>query len=886
MVKQDLPVGPLAKVISYFLEGADEGDTLLALLEEGMAACGASLGALLVLTRDGLSGEPVVRTAYLLGTDLDPYLDITEKALVDYVFRTGQPLVVNDLAQATPVPGLPPWWFPRLKKFLAIPLSYRGENLGQLIFGGEEGFFHKAQVKQAARVAALSSIVLGTSILLGQLRGRSQELEALNQVGAVVNRSLDVADAFPLVTERVREVLAFDGAALYLAQASLPPHRPARASSQSGGALRWQLSPVTFQGFRPELISLLKLQPGWIDLLEQVLQKGAPLFLADLLDSPLAAVAEFLRAGVRSLALVPLSTKGQPLGVLVFSRREVRPFSQTDRSFLTATAEAIAIGVYNAQLVQQLKKAFGEAVSLLSSAVDARDRWTANHSRKVAEYAELIAQEMGLAAAEVTTIKTAALLHDIGKIGIPDDILRKPGELNTAEKAIIMSHPEIGASILSKAGETFQHIAPLVRHHHEWYNGDGYPDGLSGPEAPLGAAILAVADAFEAMTAQRPYRPSLSAAAAWQELRRGQGSQFHPEVVQAFHQLWQKGKVKLPAPDNLPAPALLRMEGALRAWEVTAVLGIAQELTRVEDTPELLRSITRFYQEKLAFRRCGVVVLNSEGQVTALAENGRVWRGTLGRRPEDELSWSHCPFSPALLAALGTEPRFYENQGEKGVAVALMGKGGRLGCLYFSLSQDKSFGPGDLDLISVIAAYLGAVLETSLLLERLLSASETDPLTGLYNRRHFGKRLLEETGRAARSHSPFSLAFFDVDDMKEINDTYGHPAGDGVIQWIASFLSQNSRFGDILCRYGGDEFVAILPHTGKEQALSFCQRLARRLADQKIPVHPGLTVTRMLSYGVSTYPEDATSSEELLKISDAWMYARKEKARLQKADGN
>ena len=903
MPYENLSANPLARVISYFQEGTGEGEALVALLQEGMKITDSSLGALLVLTRDEESQEPLLKTAYLLGSELDPYLDITEKPLIEHVRQTGQPLIIDDLAQDLPLADLPPWWLPRLKKFLAIPLSYRGEKLGQLVFGNTDGTFHPAQLEEAFRIADLSSIVLGTSLLLRQLQGRTQELESLNQISEVINESLDLPEALPLVAEQIRKVLVFDSAILYL----VPP------SSHSAEKRHFQTIATTGDLPGAELEALLQDGSPWERLLNDVMERRDSLFLGDLLENPLFAVADLLRIGVRSLAVLPLHAQERPLGALVLFRQKALSFSPTDRRFLTAAAEAIAIGVFNAQLVHQLKKAFDEAVSLLAGTVDARDRWTANHSRKVAEYAELIAQEMGLSPAEVSTIKTAALLHDIGKIGIPDDILRKPGELNTAEKAIIMSHPEIGANILSQAGETFRPIVPLVLHHHEWYNGRGYPQGLEGAEIPLGAAILAVADAFEAMTSQRPYRPPLSPEATWRELRKGQGTQFHPAVVEAFHRLWARGLIKIPGPEEWPASAWRRREGALRAWEITAVLGVAQELTRVEDLGELLRNITRFYQEKLGFQSCGVAIIDGRGQLAAVAENGQVWFGqdwswvlaggtaNVGdpsagailaqavdlKTPEvtSEALLAHCPFSPDFLTDLGPEPRFYEKKGEKGVVITLSGKKGRLGCLYFSLPEDSFFTHGDLDLIAVIAAYLGAVLETSLLLERLRSASETDPLTGLYNRRHFGKRLLEETARAARTGSTFSLAFFDVDDMKEINDTYGHLAGDAVIQWIARFLAQNSRFGDILCRYGGDEFVFILPHTNQDQALVFCQRLAQRFRAEPIPIAADLSVARTLSYGVSTYPQDATTADELLKIADSWMYTRKEKTRRQKAEG-
>lgn len=169
----------------------------------------------------------------------------------------------------------------------------------------------------------------------------------------------------------------------------------------------------------------------------------------------------------------------------------------------------------------------------LASALESKDTYTRGHSERVANYALQISQTLGLSVREQQTVWRAAQLHDIGKIGIPDAILNKPGKLNEEEWDIMRSHPEMGENICSTL--SFAHdFLPLIRHHHERYDGTGYPDGLKGEEIPFLARIITVADAVDAMTSQRSYRPSQTIADALEELAKGKGSQFDPSIVQVF----------------------------------------------------------------------------------------------------------------------------------------------------------------------------------------------------------------------------------------------------------------------------------------------------------------------------------------------------------------
>lgn len=193
--------------------------------------------------------------------------------------------------------------------------------------------------------------------------------------------------------------------------------------------------------------------------------------------------------------------------------------------------------------LRDLKKAnsqigtnYVETLESLAMALEAKDAYTAGHSERVARWAVLLARKMGLSDGEIGEMRSVALLHDIGKIGMPERILNKTGALTQAEMTLVKTHPVTGAQILQPL-KSFHHYIPIVRHHHEWFNGRGYPDKVGGADLPLTVWIAAAADAFDAMTSNRPYRRMQTMEFALSELNTGRGSQFNPECVRAFMEL-------------------------------------------------------------------------------------------------------------------------------------------------------------------------------------------------------------------------------------------------------------------------------------------------------------------------------------------------------------
>jgi len=199
---------------------------------------------------------------------------------------------------------------------------------------------------------------------------------------------------------------------------------------------------------------------------------------------------------------------------------------------------------YSFKLYIDMRHVYFETIKALSNAVEAKDKYTIGHSYRVADYAVGIAEQMGLSGNKVDQIKTAAILHDIGKIGVADSILNKPGHLEESEYTAIQQHPQIGAKILSEV-DFLAEVSNIIKYHHERYDGKGYPEGLTAAEIPIEASILSVADAFDAMTSDRPYRKAMDQSVAARILIKESGTQFNPIVVRAFQEYLKSIKIEV-----------------------------------------------------------------------------------------------------------------------------------------------------------------------------------------------------------------------------------------------------------------------------------------------------------------------------------------------------
>ena len=246
---------------------------------------------------------------------------------------------------------------------------------------------------------------------------------------------------------------------------------------------------------------------------------------------------------------VPLMIRDKTIGIMSVLREDAnRQFTEEDELLLTNIGSQVAVAIENYRLNLDMERTYFETVMALAMAVEAKEPYTGGHTKRVAYYATLIGEAMGVDDGTMKTLQHAGILHDVGKIGIKDDILLKPGALTPEEFRIMQQHSVIGEAIL-KPVQSLRKVAELVRHHHERYDGTGYPDGLKGEAIPLAARILTVSDSYDAMVTDRPYRKRLSLEQAKEELRKGAGKQFDPNAIDAFLTLLAQKETKTaPAP--------------------------------------------------------------------------------------------------------------------------------------------------------------------------------------------------------------------------------------------------------------------------------------------------------------------------------------------------
>jgi HD-GYP domain-containing protein (c-di-GMP phosphodiesterase class II) len=279
---------------------------------------------------------------------------------------------------------------------------------------------------------------------------------------------------------------------------------------------------------------------GW------VAENGKPVIIHDVQSDPrffkdADSKSKFV---TKDMICVPVKTKDRILGVLQAINKKSDSFDNDDMEILGALANQVAVAIENANLYEELRDTFYGTSQALAETIEKRDPYTGGHTKRVMNYSLAIGRTMGLNKEELENLKLSAILHDIGKIGVRDNVLLKEGRLDQTELEAMNMHPKYGSEILSHVKQ-LKDVIPGMKGHHEKYDGTGYPDGIKGEEIPLSARIIAVADTFDAMTTDRSYRKALTPDAAFEELRRYAYKQFDPAVVEAFFRAWKEMEIML-----------------------------------------------------------------------------------------------------------------------------------------------------------------------------------------------------------------------------------------------------------------------------------------------------------------------------------------------------
>jgi diguanylate cyclase (GGDEF)-like protein/putative nucleotidyltransferase with HDIG domain len=546
-------------------------------------------------------------------------------------------------------------------------------------------------------------------------------------------------------------------------------------------------------------------------------------------------------------------------------------------------------------------------IEALALAIDAKDQTSQSHIRRVQLYAAALARALGMSENDIQGVKTAALLHDIGKLAVPEHILSKPGPLTPEEFQKIRAHPKVGADIISAVPFPYP-VSPLILSHHERWDGKGYPAGLKGEDIPLGARILSVVDYFDALMAERPYHKAMGYDAAIGLLQQEAGKGLDPKVVDKFIELLPALQVEAaaleqtmrrtsapedhgqamgrPATGLTPEPTKKNVfdDIALAHREIYALYEIAQAMGTslgVSDTMALisakLSNLVPFscaalflYDEDTETLRCRfatgtdaeiiqqIAVHNGEGLTGWVARNRRA---LVNARPSADLeaaglSQLHTNLQSALVCPLLFNERF-------------------IGTLSVYHVDGAFYRDDHRRLLDRVSEQAAAVINNSMLFEQTKEDSLTDPLTGLPNTRFLFMHLTRELARAERLKSEVSLLVMDLDNFKSINDSHGHHVGDRALCEVARVLRTAIRPYDICVRYAGDEFMVVLSGCSVDEAEQKRAELQRGIDEVFFEARPGKRVQLGISVGAAVFPHDAESYESLLATADSRMYQDK-----------
>jgi HD-GYP domain-containing protein (c-di-GMP phosphodiesterase class II) len=296
-------------------------------------------------------------------------------------------------------------------------------------------------------------------------------------------------------------------------------------------------------------------------VVNDVLEKGISSFTDDAMaDDRYVGGESIVRQRIRSVMCAPMRTTEEILGVLYVDSQMAREFSEAELELLAAVGNQAGIALHRAKLMQEVERLFLDVMKAIASIIDAKDGYTHKHSERVSAFGVRLAQQLGFDSDARAVVELSGLLHDVGKIGVPDAILNKPGKLTDAEFKEMRLHPLHGARILSNINsQKVVSLLPGVKYHHERWDGKGYPEGLKGEEIPLLGRVLGVADFLDALTSDRSYRKGLSLEEALQMVKDLEGQAFDPVVVKAAVQLHERGELALP---STPNPGVSSADGA------------------------------------------------------------------------------------------------------------------------------------------------------------------------------------------------------------------------------------------------------------------------------------------------------------------------------------
>jgi len=551
------------------------------------------------------------------------------------------------------------------------------------------------------------------------------------------------------------------------------------------------------------------------------------------------------------------------------------------------------------RLISESSRMHLATVEALATAIDARDQIGMGHVRRTQIYAVGLGTVMGLDESDISALRTGALLHDIGKLAVPDHILNKPGKLTPAEMEKTKIHSSVGASILEKVGFPYD-VVPTVKYHHEFWDGNGYPEGLKGETIPLTARILSIADAYDALREIRPFRPAKTKAEAIHFLHSRAGSQYDPVLVDIFLRNLAEFEKEIAASgldyqvrENEP-PRPLITEDSHRAnyvdqikranHEVFTLYSLAREFSSSLDLNETLVLFADKVAEFVPYDSIVITLLEPGSEVARAAYAGGINNGALalrktivGQGATGYVLKKHVPVvnvDPAFDLSFAPESDLAAYRVM--AALPLFADDQMIGAVSIYSDKLDYFQDEHIRLLETISHIAADGINVAVQHAEAETYALTDPMTGLPNSRSLRSQFDKEVERSSRSGKRFQLIMMDLDGFKTVNDTHGHKLGDTMLKAVGGVINGQLREYDFLARYGGDEFVAIVPETDLGQIDSLHERIMIAVDGFQLSVDNSAIARVGISLGSASYPVDGETLDSLIEAADKAMYIAKE----------
>jgi diguanylate cyclase (GGDEF)-like protein len=518
-------------------------------------------------------------------------------------------------------------------------------------------------------------------------------------------------------------------------------------------------------------------------------------------------------------------------------------------------------------------------IEALALAIEVKDHTSQSHIQRFQVYAEGLARAVRLDDDDVRAIRTAALLHDIGNLAVPEHILGKPGALTDEEHQRMQVHPRVGADIVGSVPFPYP-VAPLILAHHEHWDGSGYPRGLAGDKIPIGARILTVVDFFTALLADRPYRGARSFGDAIAVMQEHAGTTLDPALVGTFvtilpeleqrvretHATTLSRRQLNDRPAGMSESALEDIAGTHR--EAKVLYEIAQALGSSLGLQDTFGLLADKLQGLIPYTAFALFLREAEERPLTCRLARGLSDAEVAAVPPMEVERSSGG-QPALAVPAATG-RFTE------VLAAPLVSGDRvIGAIAVYQVAPVRYGPEDRRLLDLVAKHAAPVVQNSITFEQAQEASLTDPLTGLSNRRALQQELASDFGRGTHAPARFAVLLLDLDGLKHLNDTFGHHVGDRAIREVGTVLREKLRRDDLCARYAGDEFVVALRGCDLPEAEALGKVLQDAVGAVRIDVGGGNRMPLAVSVGAAAFPDDGRTQEALVGVADARMYRDK-----------